>query len=63
MSNGSSNNSEPNLPNSPNSMGSESGVVISQDSNHDYRSNNNSISNLNGHSTSFDFSNEEYDNN
>jgi hypothetical protein len=63
MSNGSSSNSEPNLPDSPNSIGNESGVVISQNSNHDYGSNTNSISNLNGHSTSFDFPDEEEDNN
>jgi hypothetical protein len=61
MVNGSSNNSEPNLPDSPNSIGSESGVVISQNSNHDYGSNNNSISNLNGHSNSFDVLDEEDD--
>jgi hypothetical protein len=63
MSNGSSSNSDPNLPDSPNSIGNESGVVISQNSNHDYGSNTNSISNLNGHSSSFDFPDEEDDNN
>jgi hypothetical protein len=63
MSNGSSNNSEPNLPDSPNSMGNESGLVISQNSNHDHGSNNNSMSNLNENSNSFNFPDEEDNNN